>query len=138
MEAAGQRRFLSAVLMSYAKQGDLTGALSLIKQLKEERLASSSQPLPTKQGTPAGSEPVEAAGSGYAEQSAMEEEPLRHDGGVSGAPEKQWTAEEGMRYLLLYTEVEKLYKWVLTQIEQFKASHCRPILLTEPDQARSR
>ena len=113
MEAAGQRRFLGAVLMSYAKQGDLTGALSLIKQLKEERLASSSQRPSAQQGQqrpPAESEPAEGAGRYTAEQAPGEEEPLRHDGGGAERLDKQWSAGEGMRYLLLYTQVEQLYK----------------------------
>lgn len=121
MEAVGQRRFLSAILMSYAKEGDLTGALSLIKQLKEERLASSSQQESAQQVPPFASQPDEAAGSAAAGHSPAEEEPLRHDGGVTGSVEKQWSAEEGMRYLLLYTEVEKLYKWVLAHMKQRQA-----------------
>ena len=112
MEAEGQRRFLSAVLMSYAKEGDLTGALNLIKQLKKERLASSSQRQSAQgqEGPPAGVGPTETAGTGYSEHHQAGEEPLRHDGGGSLTEDKQWTPEDGMRYLLMYTEVEKLYK----------------------------
>ena len=113
MEAVGQRHFLGAILMSYAKQGDLTGALSLIKQLMELRLASSDQQQSLQHASPtslSAGQPTDATGDRNSEQSPVEEEPMRHDGGADRALEKQWTAEDGMRYLLLYTEVEKIYK----------------------------
>lgn len=106
MEAVGQKKFLGAILMSYCKQGDMISALSLIKQLKEVRTVSSSQQQPTQ----VSSEPIHATASSHTEQSPIEEEPMRHDGGAGGTLEKRWTAEDGMRYLLLYTDVEKLYK----------------------------
>ena len=115
MVAADQRRFLGAVLTSYAKQGDLVRALKLIRQLKEDQLASSRQHTPAQQPGASSSDVAQpSAANGHHRQDGAADEPLRHDGRADGAqmPGQQWCAEDGMRHLLLYTDVQQLYTCV--------------------------
>ena len=158
MEAAGRRRYLSPILTSHAKQGNLEAALAIVQQLKEEELAAPQQAQRQQQtARQAPSREVLSANgtarhenghaNGHADaadrDAAGDETGLAADvpaaapgedaasdaddgeDGVAGIPDthKSWTAEDGLRHLLLYSDVDKLYRcWAHQQAQCIAAA----------------
>ena len=137
MLAAGQRQYLGPILTSHAKQGDLEAALAIVKQLKEEELAASqaqrqldtsSKATVSKASTANGVSGHENGHAAVAYRDAVQAQAgpaddasraataavgtaAGHEGAVGAADSrKSWTAEDGLRHLLLYSDVDKLYR----------------------------